>query len=285
LALGLDTRSPVPVVVAAVAMVPLRRWRHHRRQTAQARRRAAAVIELCTGLAAELRAGATPDQALGSVTARTTSLRAGLGAEPTARLAAGRYGADVPAALRIVAESPGGQGAAAVAACWEVTAESGTGLAAGLDQLTDALRAEQALTEEIAGELAGPRTTIAVLAALPLIGLLLGAALGAKPVQVLLHRPIGLGCLAMGVLLEAAGLAWTARIVRAAEAAEGSPVRGGSASCPRSPSRSLAAGAGRDAGEAAARNTGSRRGATSGPGCAVECGISRTRFGRAEVAQ
>ncbi|MFB7666855.1 type II secretion system F family protein [Kitasatospora sp. NPDC056138] len=284
LALGQATGSPVPLVVAAIGVVPLRRWRQRRRGARAARRRATAVIELCVGLAAELRAGATADQALGSVTARTGSLRAGLGAEATARLAAGRYGADIPAALRSVADLPGGQGAAAVAACWEVTAEGGTGLAAGLDQLADALRAERALTEEIAGELAGPRTTVAVLAALPLVGLLLGAALGAKPVQVLLHTPVGLGCLAVGALLEAAGLVWTARIVRAAEAAEGLPGRGGPTSGAEPSGRQLAAGAAADRRSPARPGAGGRRGATGLPGRAVECGISRVRSGRAEVA-
>ncbi|MGE7438401.1 MULTISPECIES: type II secretion system F family protein [Kitasatospora] len=269
-------------MVATVAVVPLRRWRHRRRLAAEARTRATAVIELCTGLAAELRAGATADQALGSVIVRT-SLWAGLGAEPAARLAAGRYGADIPAALRFVAELPGGQGAAAVAACWEVTAESGTGLAAGLDQLADALRAERALNEEIAGELAGPRTTIVVLGALPLIGLLLGAALGAKPIQVLLHRPIGLGCLVIGALLEAAGLAWTARIVRAAEAAGGLPARGGPVGRPEPPARRPVVEPDPARDEAATRDAGGRRRATDVQGCAIECGISRSRAGRAEV--
>lgn len=209
--------SPVPPLVAAVAVLPLRRWRSRRRRAAEARRRSAAVIELCAGLAGELRSGATTQQALHTLMGRASPLTDGLGVEPSARLAAGRYGADIPAALRSVAELPGGRGAAAVAACWQVTAESGTGLAPGLDQLADALRAERALAEEIEGELAGPRTTVAVLAALPLVGLLLGAALGAEPVRILLHTPAGLACLVGGALLEAAGLAWTARIVRAAE--------------------------------------------------------------------
>ncbi|GAA1146961.1 hypothetical protein GCM10009664_13740 [Kitasatospora gansuensis] len=225
---GQLSRSPVPPLLAAVAVLPVRRWRSRRRRAAEARRRAAAVVELCAGLAAELRSGATPQQALHSVLGRASTLTEGLGAESSARLAAGRYGADVPAALRSVAELPGGRGAAAVAACWQVTAESGTGLAPGLDQLADALRAERALAEEIESELSGPRTTVAVLAALPLVGLLLGAALGAEPVRILLHTPAGLACLAAGALLEAAGLAWTARIVRAAEDAPEQSGRAGS---------------------------------------------------------
>ncbi|MCX5212046.1 type II secretion system F family protein [Kitasatospora sp. NBC_00240] len=230
-------QSPLPPVAAAAAVLPLHRWRRRRHLEAEARQRAAAVIELCVALSAELRSGATPEQALYTVTARIAadqvSLRR-LGREPVARLAAGRYGGDVPAAFELLAELPGGRGAAAVAACWQVTAGSGSGFADGLEQVAESLRAEQALAEEIEGELAAPRTTIAVLAVLPVLGLLLGATLGARPLDILLHTPAGLACLAGGAALEVAGLAWTARIVRTARggAAGPGPVRGKEGSGP-----------------------------------------------------
>ncbi|WP_234435032.1 MULTISPECIES: type II secretion system F family protein [Streptomyces] len=216
---GQATASPVPALAAALAVPPLRRWRLRRRRAVEAERRAAAVVELCAGLAGELRSGATPEQALHLVTARLAADRDGLrrlGEEPVARLAAGRYGGDVPAAFHLLAELPGGSGAAAIAACWRIAADSGAGLAAALDRVAEALRGERALAEEIAGELAGPRATIAVLAALPSAGLLLGAALGAHPLDVLLHTAVGLGCLAAGAALEGLGVLWTARIVRSA---------------------------------------------------------------------
>ncbi|MFH9354421.1 type II secretion system F family protein [Kitasatospora sp. NPDC017646] len=234
LVFGQVTASPVPVLAAALAVLPLRRWRLRRRLAVEAGQRATAVVELCVALAGELRSGATPEQALHLVTARLTVEPDGLrrlGAEPVARLAAGRYGGDVPAALRLLAELPGGSGAAAIAACWRVASDGGSGLAAALDRVAEALRGEQALAEEIAGELAGPRTTIAVLAALPGAGLLLGGGLGARPLEVLLHTSAGLGCLVAGAVLEGLGVLWTARIVRAAargalEAPRGAEDRG-----------------------------------------------------------
>ncbi|MFJ9456629.1 type II secretion system F family protein [Kitasatospora sp. NPDC101447] len=240
LAAGQATASPVPVLAAALAVLPLRRWRLRRRLAAEARQRAAAVVELCAGLAGELRGGATPERALHVVTGRLAGDPAGrrrLGEEPVARLAAGRYGGDVPAAFHLLAELPGGSGAAALAACWRVAADSGAGLAAALDRVAEALRGEQALAEEIAGELAGPRTTIAVLAALPGAGLFLGAALGADPLAVLLHTPVGLGCLVAGAVLEGLGVLWTARIVRSAArgALEAPPGRGGPRRAPAGP--------------------------------------------------
>ncbi|MEV0187452.1 hypothetical protein AB0I39_02800 [Kitasatospora purpeofusca] len=267
--MGWATASPVPVLAALPAVLPARRWRSRRAAAAEARYRSAAVVELCAGLAGELRGGATPEQALHLVTTRIAADRSALeriGAEPVARLAAGRYGADVPAAFRLLAERPGGSGAAAVAACWEVASTGGSGLAAGLDGVAEALRVEQALAEEIAAELAAPRTTIAVLAALPLAGLLLGAALGARPLEVLLHTPAGLASLMVGAVLEGLGLVWTARIVGAA--ADGAPV----AAPGREP--------GRESGQAPGRGPVRASGASGGGGEGPEewrCGITRTR--------
>ncbi|MER7673932.1 type II secretion system F family protein [Kitasatospora sp. NPDC096128] len=244
LVLGQVTVSPVPVLAGVLAVLPLRRWRLRRRLAVEAGQRAAAVVELCAALAGELRSGATPEQALHLVTARLAADPDGLrrlGAEPVARLAAGRYGGDVPAALQLLAELPGGSGAAAIGACWRVASDGGSGLAAALDRVAEALRGERALAEEIAGELAGPRATIAVLAALPGAGLLLGGALGARPVEVLLHTPAGLGCLGAGAVLEGLGVLWTARIVRAAARGALEAPRGAG-------SRSRAAGPGRDLG-------------------------------------
>ncbi len=58
---------------------------------------------------------------------------------------------------------------------------------------------------------------MALLALLPVAGLLIGSALGAGPLRVLLHTPAGMGCLLVGGLLEGAGLFWARRIVRQGE--------------------------------------------------------------------
>ncbi|GAA1993599.1 type II secretion system F family protein [Kitasatospora viridis] len=219
--------SPVPVPFGVVLVVPVRRWRRSRRAGRLEQDRSAAVVELCAALAGELRSGATPEQALEAVLGAGGELPRRLGSEAAARLTAARYGADVPAALRWLATRPGGEGANAIAACWQVTTDSGTGLALALDQVAEALRADRALREEIRGELTGPRTTAVLLAALPAFGLVLGSALGASPVRILLHTSVGAVCLVGGALLETAGLIWTGRIIRQAMADLG--IRAGSA--------------------------------------------------------
>ncbi|WP_435131377.1 type II secretion system F family protein [Actinacidiphila sp. bgisy144] len=228
------TWSVVPVVGAAVAVPLVRRALRDRAERAVAEGIAAAVSGLCGTLAGDLRAGQPPHVAL----AEAVQSAGWPGSPELARIAglllsAARFGGDVPGALRTAARSgPGAQGLGAVAACWQVAVDGGAGLATALDRVAAALRAEADQREDLRAQLAGPRATAVLLALLPVFGLVLGTALGADPAEVLLHTPAGLGCLVVGALLEWAGLAWTARIIRAAEG--GPPTgtdrgRGGSA--------------------------------------------------------
>ncbi|MCK7624166.1 type II secretion system F family protein [Streptomyces sp. RS10V-4] len=227
LALGLLGRSVLPVLAAPVALVAVRRWLAARDRRRAADRRAAAVIRFCGAVAGELRAGRQPDRALVAAGAP------GLGEAGPAVLAAARYGGDVPGALRAAARTPGAEGLAAAAACWQVAVEGGAGLARGLERIAAGLAARRDQREELHAQLAGPRATALMLALLPAGGLLMGGALGADPLGVLLHTPAGWGCLLVGGLLEWGGVVWTARIVADASdepAAPGHGSGGGSGS-------------------------------------------------------
>lgn len=209
--LALLAASPLPLVAGAAAMPLVRRTLRSRAERRAADRREEAVITLCTAVAGELRAGRLPARALCAAGV------AGLGEGGAAVLAAARFGGDVPEALRAAGRLPGADGLRAVAACWQVAADNGAGLATGLDRVADALRAERDQRADLRAQLAGPRSTAAVLALLPVFGLLLGGAMGAHPLRILFHSAVGSACLAAGVLLETAGLAWVARLVRNAE--------------------------------------------------------------------
>ncbi|MEV0961943.1 type II secretion system F family protein [Streptomyces sp. NPDC049910] len=205
--------SVLPLLAGAVAVALTgRRLRASERRRAEADR-AAAVVALCGGIVGELRAGGQPGQALLAVGRATGAL----GAAEAAVLSAARFGGDVPAELRRASREPGAEGLAGLAACWLVAVDSGAGLAAGIDRLEAALKTEREQRASLRAQLAGARATVVVLALLPVIGLALGWALGADPLRVLLHSPAGLGCLVVGGLLEAVGLYWATRIVRAAE--------------------------------------------------------------------
>ncbi|WP_187363991.1 type II secretion system F family protein [Streptomyces piniterrae] len=210
LGLGALGRSVVPVLVSVAALFVVRRWLAAREAERERDRRADAVIGLCAGVAGELRAGRQPAPAL--LAAETP----GLGTAGPAVWAAARYGGDVPRALRAAARLPGAEGLTGMAACWQVAVEGGAGLAAGLERIAAGLRARRDQREELRAQLAGPRATALMLALLPVCGLLMGGALGADPLRVLLHTPVGWGCLVIGGLLEWGGVAWTARIVAGA---------------------------------------------------------------------
>jgi tight adherence protein B len=133
-----------------------------------------------------------------------------------AAVAAARSGADVASPLRAVDASPLVRG---VAACWEVAHGSGAGLASSLATLADAARETERIRGELRAGLAEPRATALVLAALPLLGLLLGSALGAEPWRWLLGSAPGLVVLVLGVALEGLGTWWAWRITVSLEAA------------------------------------------------------------------
>ncbi|MFJ8882579.1 type II secretion system F family protein [Streptomyces sp. NPDC102402] len=206
--------SVLPLLAGAVAVPLVRRWLLRRARGRERERAVDAVTSLCGAVVGELRAGREPGEALLAAVHDADAL----GAAESAVLAAARFGGDVPGALRKAADGPGLEGLAGMAACWRVAVDGGAGLAAGLARLESALRGERRRREELRAQLAGAWSTVAVLALLPVVGLGLGAALGADPLQVLLHSPGGLVCLATGALLEAAGLLWATRIVRTGEA-------------------------------------------------------------------
>ncbi|MEU6071184.1 type II secretion system F family protein [Streptomyces sp. NPDC047082] len=215
LVLALLGASVIPVVAGAAGVPVLRRLRLAGEARRARERRGDAVIALCATLAGEVRAGRQPGEAL----LRAARDSGGLADAQAAVLAAARFGGDVPGALATAARQPGAEGLLGLAACWRVAVDQGAGLAAGLDRLDGALRAERDQRADLRAQLAGARATAVMLAALPVLGLLLGTAMGADPLHVLLHTGAGLGCLVLGGLLEAAGLWWAARIVRGAEAA------------------------------------------------------------------
>ncbi|MGW3415110.1 type II secretion system F family protein [Streptomyces sp. NPDC000888] len=215
LVVALIGASVVPLFLGLAGVPLLRRVRRAAEARRELERRGDAVIALCAALAGEVRAGRQPGEAL----LRAARDSAGLGEAQAVVLAAARFGGDVPGALTDAARQPGADGLVGLAACWRVAVDRGAGLAAGLDRLEGALRAERDQRADLRAQLAGSRSTAVMLAGLPVLGLLLGTALGADPLHVLLHTGPGLACLLIGGVLEGVGLWWAMRIVRGAESA------------------------------------------------------------------
>lgn len=184
------------------------RWRRNKTVAAGE----AATVEMVFALSAELRAGRSPSHALMLV-----ATHAGVLSEPL-HVAAGAVAAGAAAGdeLRCIADQPGCAGLRGVAAAWDVTASFGGPVADVLDRLGDVLDAERHARDALGAAMAGSRATMLLLATLPVFGLLLGQALGAHPVQMLLHRALGWLLLFAAGVLDVAGVLWTNVIIRRA---------------------------------------------------------------------
>ena len=185
------------------ALRELRRSRHRIHD------RRVAVIELCDGIGAELAAGRPPAAALANAAGVVD-------AELRVALESARHGGDVAAELDRLAELPGAAGLRLLAGCWRIGAERGGMFGGVIADLACALRDEQAHRAEVTAQLAGPRATARLLAMLPLLGLMMGAALGARPLSFLFGSLPGLTCLLIGVGLDVLGLWWTRRLAAGA---------------------------------------------------------------------
>jgi tight adherence protein B len=202
-AAGAAEPSALAVVLAGTAWGGHRLWR----QRALARGVAETqewVLECCDLLACELAAGQAPDSALARAAESWTAL------SPVWQSHA--YGGDVPSALRRAGAEPGAEGLTLVAAAWHVSHRTGHGLADALARVAQALRETRATDRVVRGELASARATARLVAALPLLALLIGSGSGGDPLGFLLGTPGGIACLAGGLALGLAGLAWIERI-------------------------------------------------------------------------
>ena len=199
-------------VLAGLALVLVRRTRAQQRQGSEAAQERSRALDALSLLAAELRGGRPPAVAL----AAASDVAAGPARDAfVAAATAARLGGDVAAAMS-VAGSAVADVLRALAACWQVCSEAGSGLAAAIERLEEGLRAAEAQRRAVAAELAGPRATAQLLAVLPVAGIGLASALGAHPVRLLLHTALGLACLTAGLVLDALGVLWTRRLVATA---------------------------------------------------------------------
>lgn len=171
-----------------------------------AERSAAGLVAAVRVVVAEVAAGASPEGAL----------RAAAEIDPS-RAAAFRDAAD--------AACDGGDAGAVLAAdsslgafghAWTVAAATGAPVAAVLERVAADLSAQREHDAAVAAALAGPRSSAAVLAALPVLGVLLGIAMDADPLGLLLGSPAGQLLCLVGVGFDVLGLLWTRRLANAA---------------------------------------------------------------------
>lgn len=200
--------GPLPGVAAGMfAATAVHLARDHLRE----RGRACEWNELLAALrmlARDLRSGAPPVAAAASAAAASSGPASELLID---LVAAARLGVD-----RMLPTRPGPTGSvsAQLRSGMKLSSRHGVPWATLVEAVaTDAADRVQAAGLR-AAQVAGPRFSGYVLAALPLFGLALGSGMGADPLRVLLGPAPGGLLLPVGTALCCAGLLWSARIVR-----------------------------------------------------------------------
>jgi len=161
-------------------------------------------------LVGELRAGSHPvpafhvaaDESVGAV---AVSLRA--------VAARARLGADVSAGLHAAARTSGLPAHwTRLAVCWQLASDHGLAIATLVHAAQRDIAERQRFSTRVSSILAGARTTAAILAGLPVLGVLLGELIGARPLEFLLSGHTGGWLLVVGSALACVGLLWSDRI-------------------------------------------------------------------------
>lgn len=197
-----------PAAAIAAVTFGVRRRRRQRRRAGAAE--ASALQGAMDVLVGELRAGAHPVAAFG---AAATEVDGVVGAALRGIAAQARMGADVAAGLRNVAARsalPGYWDRLAV--CWQLAQSHGLAIATLMQAAQRDIAERERFASRVDAGLAGARTTAALLAGLPVVGIGLGQAIGANPVGFLLAGGAGGVLLVIGVALACVGLLWSDHI-------------------------------------------------------------------------
>lgn len=185
-----------------------------RRRRAIARRARAAEATALQGaldvLVGELRTGAHPVSAFETAAGEVDGPVAGSLRAVAARA---RLGADVSAGLRSFAASsrlPGHW--ERLALFWRLAQSHGLAIATLMRAAHRDIVERERFAARVDAGMAGARTTAAVLAGLPMLGIALGQLIGADPLGFLLSDGVGGWLLVAGVVLGCCGLLWSDRI-------------------------------------------------------------------------
>lgn len=191
------------------------------------------VLALLDALEPALRAGLTPARAFelvggtsqvsgGAVSNRAVSNRAGSTDADSSvaglvhdAIRAAEAGASVGRVWQRWAEATGSGTLAFVAAAWLLSERTGAPLAEAVARAAARIRSELSRRRRVSAAVAGPRATVNVLSALPLVGPLFGLASGLDPAEVYLSSPVVVGAVLLGFALILVGRWWCRRLVGA----------------------------------------------------------------------
>jgi tight adherence protein B len=209
--LALTFVLPVTVIAAtaiagATMMVRRRRQLHQRRRAAESVALQAA-LEVLVG---ELRVGAHP---VAAFDVAANEVDGPVAASLRAVAARGRLGADVAEGMRSMARRSSLPAHwERLAVYWQLAQTHGLAIAALMQAAQRDIVERERFSARVNAGMAGARTTAAVLAGLPVLGVGLGHLIGSDPVGFLVSGGAGGWLLVIGVALACVGLLWSDRI-------------------------------------------------------------------------
>lgn len=201
-----------PSIGLAATILVVTLWMRRRRRLREVRRRSeggalATALEL---LAGELRVGAHPARALAAagaegdgdvaVAIRAVGARSELGGDVVGGLFAMSETSQVPGHWK------------RLATYWELAIQHGLPISTLIQAAHRDIVERERFSERVDAGLAGARATAAILAGLPVFGVVLGELVGANPVALLLGGGFGGWLLVAGAVLACCGLFWSDRI-------------------------------------------------------------------------
>lgn len=196
----------IPVAVLAALGRLLARDFVTRRSTTARLRATGTALRILVG---ELEAGVQPPAALAATAEAVPEMAAVFGAAAAAASAGEDPGG-------VLGEQPDPQ-LRAIGAAWRLSAATGAALATVLSRIAADFAAADEQRRAVETALAGPRSSALVLALLPALGVLLGAGMGAHPLQFLVGTLAGRLLCCVGVILDAFGVLWMRALLRRAE--------------------------------------------------------------------
>ncbi len=201
-----------PPLGLAAGVVAAAAW-HLGRDAARQRDRRRAASALLTAvrvMEAELAAGSRPEAALRAAAVAAPRHAAGLLALPALADGSALTRPPTPAATTDLPQ---------LGSAWRLAVAAGAPLADVVGRVGDDLAARAQQQRTVSSALASARSSAALLALLPLLGICLGSSMDADPLGFLLAPGVGRWVLLVGVGLDATGLVWTQLLTRRAERA------------------------------------------------------------------
>jgi tight adherence protein B len=202
---------PLTTTLSAAVVVATASLRYRRRRRIRRASHEGQTLETALDvLVGELRVGAHPvrafrvaaDESVGAVAVSLRSVAA-----------RARLGADVAAGLRVAKRSSGlSTHWDRLALCWQLASDHGLPIATLMRAAQRDIAERQRFSARVSSSLAGARATAAILAGLPVLGVVLGQLIGARPIGLLLGGHAGGSLLVVGSALTCGGLLWCDRI-------------------------------------------------------------------------